>query len=252
MSDDRFVDHYDQIYSLKDYEAEASDVIALFKKVHQRFPARILDVGCGTGGHAWVFHRLGAEVVGMDTDPRAIERAAAKGRKNSHGPEFRYGPLAELDEGGFDLAVALFNVVNYVPTLDELVGMFRDIHRRLRKDGALVLDCWNGLAALLDPPRAETREVTVDGGLYCMVLTPELDLMAQSVRMSYDVTVNIDGTITDNFDHVYTQTLWTPKILTDSLAMAGFAPPTVIPWANPGMVAGPDDWKLRIIAVPVG
>jgi SAM-dependent methyltransferase len=42
-------------------------------KIHSG--ASILDLGCGTGLHAWLFERMGMRVTGVDSCPAAIDRA---------------------------------------------------------------------------------------------------------------------------------------------------------------------------------
>ncbi len=39
---------------------------------------RVLDVGCGTGEHALLAAACGADVVGVDVSPRAINQARGK------------------------------------------------------------------------------------------------------------------------------------------------------------------------------
>jgi 2-polyprenyl-3-methyl-5-hydroxy-6-metoxy-1,4-benzoquinol methylase len=58
-------------------------------------PARILDLGCGTGSLSVVLAELGHTVQGLDLSPRMLERAAAKAR--SHGVEVA---LLEGDASG--------------------------------------------------------------------------------------------------------------------------------------------------------
>ena len=45
-------------------------------------PARVLDVGCGTGTHAVYLARQGAEVDAIDFAPRAVQRARARARRS--------------------------------------------------------------------------------------------------------------------------------------------------------------------------
>ena len=42
---------------------------------------RVLDVGCGTGEHALMAATLGFEAVGVDSSPRAINRARCRSHR---------------------------------------------------------------------------------------------------------------------------------------------------------------------------
>ena len=46
-------------------------------------PGRLLDLGCGGGAHAVAFAERGWTVTGVDSVPRAIERAPKLGRNRA-------------------------------------------------------------------------------------------------------------------------------------------------------------------------
>lgn len=61
------------------WDTEAPDPnLVEFVRGRVRAPARVLDVGCGTGTHALWLAAQGFDVVGIDISPRAIERARAR------------------------------------------------------------------------------------------------------------------------------------------------------------------------------
>lgn len=100
-------------------------------------PGRLLDVGCGTGKSFLPWVARGWSVVGCDSSPAMLRRAAAKAP-----PEVR---LVEADArrlgvlGRFDLVLALDDVVNYVPS-PSLVAVFAGAARNLAPGGLLVFD----------------------------------------------------------------------------------------------------------------
>jgi ubiquinone/menaquinone biosynthesis C-methylase UbiE len=96
---------------------------------------RVLDVGCASGGLSEGFVERGASVVGMDLNPRLIERA--RGRLGSRA-EFHVAdisaPLA-FESGWFDIVAAslvLHHLKDWEPPL-------REFARVLRPGGLLVL-----------------------------------------------------------------------------------------------------------------
>jgi SAM-dependent methyltransferase len=67
--------------------------------------ARLLDVGCGPGRHAYAFAGRGVEVVGIDISRRFVDLAAAGAPP---GATFRRGDARALDfDAEFDAAVSL-------------------------------------------------------------------------------------------------------------------------------------------------
>lgn len=130
---------YDLIYeaSGKDYAAESADVDAL---IQARDPGarRLLDVGCGTGGHLRHL-RAHYDVFGVDLDPHML----AEARK--HLGEI---PLVEADMRtlalgtAFDAVICLFSVVGYMRSTAELDTAIGALARHLRPGGVLIVDGW--------------------------------------------------------------------------------------------------------------
>ena len=75
---------------------------------------RMLDAGCGSGEHALLAAARGADVVGVDISPRAIERARHKAAERGLAVRFEVGDALSLDDLGltFDTVIdsGLFHV----------------------------------------------------------------------------------------------------------------------------------------------
>jgi cyclopropane fatty-acyl-phospholipid synthase-like methyltransferase len=75
---------------------------------------RVLDAGCGTGEHALLAAARGADVVGVDVSPRAIERARRKAADRDLAVRFEVADALSLGELGltFDTVIdsGLFHV----------------------------------------------------------------------------------------------------------------------------------------------
>lgn len=103
------------------------------------FPARALDVGCGSGILALACGRLGARaVLGVDIDSEALALAAGNTEANRLAERVRFSaqPLAELS-GVCDLLVA--NVSGAV-----MSGMLGEFARLVRPGGWLVVSGLQG------------------------------------------------------------------------------------------------------------
>lgn len=69
-------------------------------------PARVLDLGSGTGSLAVLLAEQGYEVLGVDLAPRMVERAVRKAQDHAVHVDFRVGDAAEpLVEGLFDVVL---------------------------------------------------------------------------------------------------------------------------------------------------
>ena len=78
---------YDQLYADKNYERECEFVLAhLENRFHQ--PLRLLDLGCGTGGHAQYLANQGHKVTGIDISQSMLDLAVEKISPSENQPEY--------------------------------------------------------------------------------------------------------------------------------------------------------------------
>ena len=91
----------------------------------------LLDVGCGAGDFMVAMRDLGWRITGVETDPRAADKARQRGL------DVRHGGLEEADFGdeSFD-AVTMAHVIEHVHDPDELLAECRRI---LKPGGTLVI-----------------------------------------------------------------------------------------------------------------
>jgi SAM-dependent methyltransferase len=119
-------------------------------------PARVLDVGCGTGQLAHYFLDRGCRVTGIDLSPSMLEFA----RQNN--ADFIASGVAEFIEGDatnftvdptFDLAVSTFDAINHLPDFAALRSCFASVGAVTDSNGRFVFDLntrggirrWNGV-----------------------------------------------------------------------------------------------------------
>jgi cyclopropane fatty-acyl-phospholipid synthase-like methyltransferase len=93
---------------------------------------RVLDAGCGTGEHALLAASHGADALGVDLSPTAIDRARAKAAERGLTARFEVADVLQFTptgSGGFDVVIdsGLFHVFSdedrprYVESLASLV-----------------------------------------------------------------------------------------------------------------------------------
>ena len=113
---------------------------------------RVLDVACGTGHHAAMFHRWGLEVEGADLSQAMIQRAIAL-----HGqpPGLRWTVRPFQDPtpnpGYFDAAVCIGNSLALAGDKQKATEAVRQMFRAVRPGGVVILQVLN-LWALPEGP----------------------------------------------------------------------------------------------------
>lgn len=155
----RYPEVYDALYEGKAYDGETRFVVEQLRRRAGGGDSALV-VGCGTGEHSRRLAERGFDVTGVDKHPEMVRRARAKADGS-----FVAGALPDLGVGGtYDLVLAPFTVVNYLPPADVERSM-EALAGRLADGGVLVFD----VAQL----PAEDRDVyplfqfaPTDGGAY--------------------------------------------------------------------------------------
>ncbi|MGN6257813.1 MAG: class I SAM-dependent methyltransferase [Solirubrobacterales bacterium] len=102
-----------------------------YRRVWQRPPGRLLDVGCGTGDLAAIFGRRGWSVAGIEPSAAAAEHARAIG------VEAVTGTLADVPWGDGEFDAILFN--HSLEHIDEPARALAEAARLLRPGGLLAI-----------------------------------------------------------------------------------------------------------------
>ena len=240
--------YYDLLHSKKDYAGEVDVILAIYRRHCGTRLTKVLDVGCGTGNHSIELARRGYAVLGVDIDEHMIAVARDKQSKASRGMvRFVQGDAAQVSESSFELAISMFNVVNYIEDCRELVRFFEAIRKRLVDGGLCVFDCINGVAAMIDAPRKkESRIEGKDAEVLEVNLNPSIDLWDDMVYFDGRVEVSKPGTV-DSFRYSFRHRLWTPRCLRDTLETTGYEITKVCRWMKPEAPAPHLAWKIMFV-----
>lgn len=185
--------YYDLLYRDKDYAGEAAYVAAAIRR---RLPGacRILELGCGTGGHAEHLARLGFTVHGIDTSDGMLAGALARRERLpadcARRLSFSLGDARSVRLGqGFDAVVSLFHVMSYQTSNDDLHAAYRSAYAHLEAGGVFLYDYWYGPAVLTQQPGVRVRRLAGDGLRVMRLAEPVMHWQRNVCDVNYTLVV---------------------------------------------------------------
>ncbi|MDD3753271.1 MAG: class I SAM-dependent methyltransferase [Methanobacterium sp.] len=132
----KYAHYYDLIYQWMDYPGESEFIFRVVKRYKKSEGMNLLDVACGTGGHAEYLQNY-FNILGLDINPEMLEIA----RKKVPKMEFIQGDMKKIDlQQRFDTIICLFSAINYHNTLKSLKKTFKRFYDHLKQGGVLIFD----------------------------------------------------------------------------------------------------------------
>lgn len=188
-----FSSYYDEIYQDKEYEKEVEYVNELIDR-YCRTAEDILDIGCGTGTHGLMLSEKGYTVFGIDASEGMVSEAKEKiAESGNEGFSVMHGEIENLDvDREFDVVLAQFGVIGYLPTNAQLHAAFQSIRSHIHGEGLFVFDTWYGPAVLSDPPDTLFQEFDVSDGTIFRHVGPDLRANENMADLTFDL-LHVDG-----------------------------------------------------------
>lgn len=194
---DLYAAYYDLLYRDKDYAGEVDYLLGLIGEAAPQARS-ILELGCGTGGHALELARRGYSVHGIDLSGSMVEQARRRGAAlapdESARLEFEVGDIRSYRAGrSFEAAISLFHVISYQTGNDDQAAAFATARRHLPQGGLFVFDFWYGPAVLTDRPRDVVKRVSDERIEVVRKTTPTMLVNLNRVDVRFDVDIASRG-----------------------------------------------------------
>ena len=244
-----YANYYDTLYREKDYEKECDFLEQIWEELSSEPISRILDLGCGTGGHALPLAQRGYDVTGVDRSEQMLAIAKAKATQVNLSVEFQRGDIRNLELGQtFDAVISMFAVISYQATNDELAAAFRTARCHLEPGGLFVFDCWFGPAVLTQRPSDRYKIVEADGERIIRFVSPVLDILQHTVQVNYKILRLRDGRVVDEVDESHLLRFLFPQEIAYYLAEAGFKLLKLCPFMELNRQPTEQDWNVTVVA----
>lgn len=201
---DAYAAYYDLLYRDKDYAREAAYVLGRLRR-HAPQARTVLELGCGTGGHAACLAAEGLEVHGVDLSERMLERAAQRQRSLPDAVRgrlsFERGDARAVRTGKrYDAVIALFHVMSYQTTNADLQAAFATAAEHLAPGGLFLFDFWYGPAVLSERPEKRVKHLEDTQVRVQRTASPVLRDRENLVEVNY--SVRIEAVATGKVDEV--------------------------------------------------
>jgi SAM-dependent methyltransferase len=145
MSGGAFNDLTDVFESIIDWSKRLANEGSFYRRLFERVGVkRVVDVACGTGHHAAMFHSWGLQVEGADISPNMIARA----RAGSGEPPGLHWIVRGYDQpiqsdSAFDAAVCVGNSLALAPDTTTAYEAIRQMLAGVRRGGVAVVHVLN-------------------------------------------------------------------------------------------------------------
>ncbi len=249
---DLYASAYDALYQDKDYEGECDFVEAAADRYLDHRASHILDLGCGTGGHAIPLAQRGFHVTGLDQSAAMIERAQRKRTTlNGHTDYVRFevGDACRTVVGGtFDLVTCMFAVLSYQTTDADALALLKNARRHLDEGGLFVCDYWHGPGVLTQRPLTRTKTAEAAGETVTRTSTPTLDEAHHLVSLDIVTRHTHAGQPAGESREQHRVRYFFPSEITRLLTAAGLRPLHFCAFPDLDRAPTDSDWNAAIIA----
>jgi len=159
----KYSSYYDLLYKDKDYQAEADFVYDLLQQYNPN-GSSVLELGCGSGGHALKLAEKGLSLHGVDMSNDMLQIANSQAEnlpaELAGKLSFSQGDIRQLELGKtFANVISLFHVISYMPTLEDILAVFNRVYTHLESSGVFVFDIWYAPAVLTQKPEVRVKRM---------------------------------------------------------------------------------------------
>ncbi len=243
-----YADYYDIFYRSKDYKRECDFLEVFFKRYSPRPVRTVLDLGCGTAGHALALCRRGYVLSGVDSSGRMLNVARRKMEEAGFRADLTRAKLQDFFVGRrFDAAICMFSVIDYLTKDADLARMLANTARHLKKGGLFICDFWHAPAVKGLTPRK--TKVFKDGNITVERSSrTELFKGARTCAVHYTCLVRKGRAVVEKIEETHRMRYFDVEEMADLLGRHGFKMLAAGPFLNMGGKIRANTWDAACVA----
>lgn len=214
---------YDDIMRGVDYENWA-DYIDDIIQHHHIDTQTVLELGCGTGGHAFKLDELECyDILATDKSPEMIDCARRKSREFDNNVRFDVADFLNfhLDES-FDSIFLVFDSINYVLNPELLSGLFQNVENHLEDEGIFIFDFTTpGFSMRIEETLTEPTPRTIGNLRYTRKSRWNPDSRIHTNHFFVDVLNQDTGAVIESFEEVHQQKIHSIEEIERGISASG-------------------------------
>jgi len=244
-----YAKYYDLMYSDKNYEAECDFLDELFRRFSV-FPVhRILDISCGTGGHALPLARRGYSLTALDFSEKMIQILRDKLTHMRLRIDCSVGDMRSFHLAGeYDACISMFDSIDYLPDYADVEKTFANVARHLRPRSLFVFQFWNGASVLTIGPSSRCKIAIGDNLRVIRYANPILRASEQLCEVNYHVIAIEGRTVVDEFEEKHLVRFFFPEEIRYLLSRTGWDTIGIYPFMSIERQPTENDWSVLAIA----
>lgn len=246
----RYARIYDIIYRDKDYLRESLFLKKVFRLYSKRQVKDVLDVACGTAGHAIELSKLGFSLYAQDGSKEMLEIA----REKCIGRNFRVRFLGHMPmqkfrhKRKFDAAIAMFSSLDYLVKESDLRAALRNIHCCLKENGIFVFDYWNKECVLKDFTAFKKTQLKSGNERVLRTSRTVLDKKNDTAKINYLCDFLKGGRSLFKIRELHRMKYFSQETIKRFLINSGFTVLGCFPFMKIGKKVTPKTWNVSVIA----
>jgi len=179
--------YYDLLYKDKDYKLESEYVYDTLKCYAGSEIKSMIELGCGSGGHAKFLANKDICITGIDQSAEMIDICNQKNIINFKG---LVGDIKSFEiPKKFDCAISLFHVMSYLTEHESFLSSLDCVNKHLHLGGVFLFDCWFTPAVINLKPSVKLKKITDSEYLVCRIADPSIDYYKSTVNIDFQIFI---------------------------------------------------------------
>lgn len=243
-----YADRYDALYHDKNYEQECDWIESLAKQYATPPVKTLLDLGCGTGSHAFIFDHRGYSVTGVDVSAEMLA-VAEKKRSGLDKVELIHEDIRTLRlKKTFDVVVMMFAVLGYQYTNADVMAALHTVREHLRPGGVFIFDVWYGPAVLYTRPSDRLKQIQTTRGKILRAAHGSLDTLHHLARVDYHLWTLEGDHLVDETEESHQMRYFFPQELDLFCSQAGLSLKALLPFDDLQGTPSEETWNVMGVA----